>query len=94
LVVSFAECSGPDYKPFTGKRLGGKPASVHHGLHGSDREPAKLQAFRDQGLGLFAGSGTRSRISRHELDVIDKSPILLRELPFLPQQSVIYLKET
>ena len=70
LVVSFAEYGRSDYEPLPRERLRWKRTSVHDGLHGSDREPAKTQAFRDQGLRFFAGSGTGSRISRHKLDVI------------------------
>ena len=51
-------------------------------LNGGDRKTAKTKAFRDQGLRLLLGHGTGTRVSRHRLDVIDKSARLLSLLTF------------
>ena len=59
--------------PLAGDCLGGELPALDDGLHGGDRKTAESEAFRDRGLWLLLGCGAGSRVSRHRLDVSEKS---------------------
>ena len=88
LVVAFAERGGAHHDGFARHGLGGELPAFDRRLHGGDRKTAKPKAVRDQGLRLLLGHGTGSRVSRHRLDVIDKSARLLRPAHVFPEVSV------
>jgi hypothetical protein len=80
--VALPERRGSDHDGFARNSFGREFSAFYRGLYGGDRKTAKSKAIRDQGLGLLLGHGTGSRVSRHSLDVIDKSARLLSLLRF------------
>ena len=77
LVMAFTEGLCTDHDSFAGERLGGKLPPFDSRLNVRDRETTKSKAIRDRSFGRLLGWGIGSRVSRHRLDISEKSKPLL-----------------